>query len=244
MNEFRLEKECSIQLMYYNAEANLLDIRDVDLTFSMVTSAYSNDPLDLAEAQLKQNISFAKASSFVERCLHGSIIFDNVISTIGLTLENNLITVPDVTENTFVASLICKLNSIVDEDTTIHSIKMFDKYDKLKYTYKIEEKDTDYPLPKQTDWLGEYPYWETPWWYRDDITTYDKGATTEEEYKGWQKERKDGNVDKENRIWFEEIEKEVIKLYTEMKNEQETTSPKKGEVISIDFGNKNKQDNT
>ena len=55
MNEFRLEKECSIQLMYYNAEANLLDIRDVDLTFSMVTSSYSNDPADLAEAQLKQN---------------------------------------------------------------------------------------------------------------------------------------------------------------------------------------------
>ena len=33
---------------------------------------------------------------------------------------------------------------------------MFDKYDKLKYTYKIEEKDTEYP-PKQTEWLGEYP---------------------------------------------------------------------------------------
>ena len=118
---------------------------------------------------------------------------------------------------------------------------MFDKYDKLTYTYIIEDKDTLYPLPEQTDWLGDFPYWDTPWWYREDVTTYDRGANDEKEYLDWQLEKEENNIDKINLKYFEEIEEEVIKLYNEMKDETKgEDEPKKGELISVDFGNKNK----
>jgi len=243
MSKFTLEKTFPIQLLIYSPEGKSILIQNMDLTFDMLTREDSTDEDALMDAQIKQNVSFGKAMGWIEGYLNQSIMFENKIAEFGFDLNNNIVLLPDLTENTVCAAIHCKLNSIIEEDSYIARVVIYDRDDQVKYSYTADAED-DYPLPTLKEWLGPRSYWDIPWWYREDVTTYDKAASSAEEYTEWMKARLESGLDEKNMQMFNDIEEEVRSVFTsvlqESKPEEKMAKAEKapGEVIKIDFANK------
>lgn len=238
MSKFTLEKTFPIQLLIYSQEGKSILIQNVDLTFDMLTSVSAVDEDSIMNAQIKQNVSFGKAMGWIEGILNQSLMFEgNELDF--YDLNNNFVLLPDLTENTVCAAIHCKLNSIIEEDSYITKVTMYDKDDKVKYSYTADADD-DYPLPTLKEWLGDKTYWDIPWWYREDVTTYDKVAKTQEEYSDWIKQKTELNIDKKNMQMFNDIESEVENVFKSVmlelagkEIEEEKAVPKEGKVINL-----------
>jgi len=146
---------------------------------------------------------------------------------------------PDFLENTFCSALHCKLNTISGPNTHVEKLKVSNKSENIVYTLTSDDLNEDYGLPTINEWLGEFPYWNVAWWYRDDITTIDRAASTSEELKAWQKEKKEQKIDEKNYALFSDIEEDILRIYKEAYRNVDASA--KGELIEIDFQNRDKK---
>jgi len=84
-------------------------------------------------------------------------------------------------------------------------------------------------LPLDVEWCPELSFWDTPWWFRNDVVTFDKIAEDETSYSKW--------IDSNERA-------EIIGLSIEIFNEiekqftQEIKNIGLGEIIEVDFSKK------
>ena len=80
-------------------------------------------------------------------------------------------------------------------------------------------------MPVDNSWIGEFPFWELPWWQRYDSTTFDNTGKDSEEQKIVIKDREDKQVDRLTTLVFEEIDKNV---------EQTLGDRKSGEIVDLE----------
>lgn len=243
MRVFTLEKTVPLKLMFLDNELDLVDIKSFELTFTLETDGTPYE--DARAAQIDQNVSFSKLIYFLESVVDQSFVYikddAHVINRfLATNFNNNLIVVPDISENFFTLALHRKMNNIVAEHTIVERITLKDLDNKLTYEYFCNDKTEEIELPTNEEWMGELSYFEEPWWDRDDASTFDNYAEDQAEYDAWVKHKEDNDtVINPHNIVFDEIEKDLKKLFKQAFNKEDgNDEPQEAEVIEIDFANK------
>lgn len=240
MKSFTLEKTVPIKLIFVDQENNMLDLVNYDISFTMVTEADEGDSTSMLEAQLRQNISYTKILTFIEGILDNSVVYaaetESVYSNLS-EYNNNFLVLPALGESQLISALHCKLNVIAEPNTFVDSVVLKDTVANISYQYVITPDEGYSELPVTQEWVGEFPFWDTPWWYRYDISTMDNNAETQEQYQKWLDLKSVSKVDDMNTQTFREIEEQLTELFHEVKKTKPScTGP--GEIIEVDFAKK------
>lgn len=240
MKTLKMEKCIPVNMIALDAEGGYMDIALLELSYVISTDVVDPTEEILLQAQLDQNVGFAKINIFIENMLNNNILITaEGAKEMGEKIdifENNIVMLPDLTEVTLLAALYAKFNSITAENTSVKALSLRNVRDNVTYSYEIDEDDEvdNMELPTAKEWLGEYPYWENTWWERNDISTYDKAAETEEELNKWKKYAAESKIDELNKQTFEEIEEEVGAVFQRVVNSI-NKGQASGELIEVDF---------
>jgi len=239
-NKFTLQKTTPLKFILLDDIQKGFEIIEYNFSFSMYTGVSDISEESVLNAQKQQNVSFAKALTFIEGVLNKSIMYvmkDNQldVDVIFKGIENNFVALPDTSEQTICAMLHSKLNTITGPNTVIETVKLEDINENMMYEYSHNNEDAYMELPAINEWVTDMSYWQIPWWFRNDISTSDKLATSQEELEEWQS--KFDEVEKCNTETFKEIEIEILESWQKLDN-----SPP-GELIKVDFGKKKPEKN-
>lgn len=236
MKSFTLEKSTPLTLIVFDDDLNQICSQKYEINFTLMTEADEDDYETIRAAQIKQSISFAKCLVFLESILEHSVVITPTNNAYNLLISsdytNNVMVLPDPNESTLLAALHAKLNSIIDEASYVETVSLKDSSG-MNYRYSKTEDEDYAELPEQSDWIGELPYWEKSWWYRDDASTVDKCADNQEELDDWLKQAEEINLEEINRSVFTDIEQTVMENVDNDEN-------KEGMLIEVDFSNSKK----
>jgi len=140
--------------------------------------------------------------------------------------DNNVILSPDNGEASLGVMLHAKINTIT-KDNFVGGVEVIDNRTNTCYTYYDEENEYT-NLPSIQDMIIEngMAFHEQPWWFRDDISTYDGCAKDENEY----------NHYLENH--FEKVQEAVkqplIELEEKLKEAMAEGKKDSGEIIDLE----------
>lgn len=241
MKDISLEKTIPIKVMLFNSPGTRIEIKQFKVSFNMVTLMQEDQ--EHIHAELNQNISYSKVQFFLQEILNESVFCEKahseqVMQYLG-SYENNLVVLPDLDKGAIITALHRKLNSICTDNTQIFVVKLCDVDMDLTYTYTcmdLEDREFD-GLPSNEEWMGEFSYWDKPWWDRDDQLTWDRSAQNIEEWMERREKNFDG-TDIDPCAAFDEIESQMIDLFQEAMVQAGLAEPKEGEIIEVDFENK------
>ena len=195
------------------------------------------DSLDIESLSLEQNISYHRICHFLKYYVNNCLWYDQhscrTIESHFTTTDNVFLVTPDVNITYFTNCLFAKFNSICKPNITVCNIEVLDHDTNISYDYEDTEGEIPEFLPLQVDFMGPLSIYDTPWWERDDISTYDNFALDEDELISVRENLADKkdilNAD------FEMIESEVKH---QMSNAGMIEA---GEVVEVDFKHKKKK---
>ena len=195
------------------------------------------DSSDIESLSLEQNISYHRICHFLKYYVNNCLWYDQhscrTIESHFTTTDNVFLVTPDVNITYFTNCLFAKFNSICKPNITVCNIEVLDHDTNISYDYEDTEGEIPEFLPLQVDFMGPLSIYDTPWWERDDISTYDNFALDEDELISVRENLADKkdilNAD------FEMIESEVKH---QMSNAGMIEA---GEVVEVDFKHKKKK---
>ena len=230
MKSIDLTKTIPINLLLFTE--NALETLVVDFSFTLITEAETDSVADMSQARIDQNSSFTKIVTFCENVLNETVVFSvedcDIVDTWFAELQNNFMMLPNVSEMTMIAALHYKLNSIISESSLVTTITLNEKIQNLTFNYTFIDDGEGYTeLPSHSDWCPELSYWPEPWWCREDITTIDRVARSQEEYDNWVVGDKI-TVEKSSTDLFSSIDSQYEDMFSE-------SEPKDGDLIDVDF---------
>lgn len=236
MRKLTLEKTCPISVILLDKEVSRsIQILNLHISYSMFTLVNGTNNSEI-EAQVEQNTSYCKINMFLDTIVNNCTAVDindlSELDALTQMFDNPMMVMPTLNESTLLAVIHSKMNAISGDNTYIEKLKLKDMDEGVTYTYDTSEDELfEYPeLPEtQIEWLGEYPYWDTAWWGRNDISIYDNGAKDRDEYDAWVDAKKENNVDAENQDALKQIEKGIREAFNNAEPD------KKGELVEIDF---------
>lgn len=215
--------------MMSHVEQRQLLPRRLEISYQMFTESDDDDEDIMKDMSDAHNLSFLSVDLFMAMIDHSIVTdIDNLPIVDQWTddyFDNNVIVLPELIEGELLAALHRKLNVITHKSTVIPLVQIKDMDENLTFSLGLSDVDTRI-LPEQDEWLGEYPYWETAWWNRNDISTYDNFAETKREWTAWKKEQPR----------LDQIAQEPLRMLSKSINN--ITGP--GELIEIDFKEKSK----
>lgn len=238
MMTYAVEKTHSIKLSLFDVDVGFIEMKNYDITYNIITDIGGDNDIDLA--QDNQNKSFAKINAFIDSMIDQSLVLKNLYSPdddaarhAALSdFDNNIILLPVVHESVLLAAIHCKLNSIISTDTFVEKVMLKDTTTGIKYELNCDDDDpVYYELPPQSEWQGKLSYWDKPWWYRSDCSTFDRTASNEQEYKVWLEQKP--AVDIANQALF----RDIAEIVDELTREHGNNTPG-GEVVEVDFSKK------
>lgn len=228
-----LEQSEDIKITIFDPATRYIDSKKFTITYQMFSAPAKEDAF---KHSLYQNSAFLKINYFIKNVLDGSLAFTldqmDELAKYLAEYDNNFMVLPDLDDVTIMETLHRKFSAIVGEYSVISELSLYDHELNLKYNFYYDE-DCVYSLPEQEEWTGELGFWDTPWWDRYDILTFDNIAKSVEE--------RDAHVaDKETRQStvepFDEIDGDILELLKKVKEtvEGESDEVPKGELISLD----------
>lgn len=224
MKSLRLHKMVPIKLLLVNPESRYLEQKDYEIEFSIHTEGVEGD----SQGAISQNKGFQKISYMLEDIINNSIVYTpeqiHLMEKYFADYDNNFFVIPLIRETMIIECLHCKFNTLVDEHTYIDFISLKDKTFNLGYTY-LNDEHGDYDLPVDNSWIGEFPFWDKPWWERYDSTTFDNTGKDSIEQEIVIKDRKEKQVDSLTTMVFDEIDKNI---------ERSLGEPKSGEIVDLE----------
>ena len=238
MKDFLLEKTTPFRLIAFNEYSRQVEVLNYKFTFSMVTGAPSADPENIRDAQTQQSISFSKAIAFIEGVLDNSLFVttdmpDELQDMLFSLYENNILLLPECSEAFLMNALHSKLSAIVNENTLIERISLEDIDNGLKYTLVMDEHDYS-ELPDDTEWLGEFSLWDTAWWNRNDVSTFDRQYESAEELADTLEQIDLEEINELNTAILHEIEHSILGM---LKEAGDIPLPQ-GELVEVNFADK------
>jgi|TARA_R110001592_G_scaffold3160_3_gene17799 hypothetical protein len=223
MKSLRLHKTVPIKLLFVNPDARMLEQKDYEVDFSIHTEGVQGS----TAGAVSQNKGFQKIVYLLTEVINESIVYapDEIplMEKYFADYDNNFLVLPMVSETMLIECLHSKFNALLDEHTYTDFIGLKDNFAGLGYSY-INDEVTDYDLPVDNSWVGEFPFWDQPWWKRYDSTTFDNTGKDESEQQVVMSERQEQGVNKLITMVFDEIDENVEKMLGD---------PKSGEVIDI-----------
>ena len=201
-----------------------------DIKYTLRTEVLPNTSQEqLAE---QQNVSFCIVNFFIKDYLNNTVIYSSDqrswLEKFIPEFDNTLTILPQLTETMFLSSIHAKLNTLVLDNTVVEHIEIVDIAQDLSYNYFNDSFDYD-ELPEVEDWLGEFSFWKTPWYYRKDFSTFDNCAKDEEEYLSWM-------ANQEQQEAISQMEQAYIDMIADIKGEYQKTiveEPKEGKIIDF-----------
>ena len=238
MKDFLLEKTTPFRLLAFNEYSRQVEILNYKFTFSMVTGAPSADPDNIREAQTQQSISFSKAIAFIEGVLDNSLFVttdmpEELQDMLFSLYENNIMLLPECSEAMLMNALHSKLSAIINENTLIERISLEDIDNGLKYTLVMDEHDYS-ELPSDAEWMGEFSLWDTAWWNRTDVSTFDRQYESAEDLDKALEQIDMTEINELNTAILDEIEQSIVGM---LKDTGDIPLPQ-GEVVEVNFSNK------
>jgi len=231
MKSIFLTKKLPVNFILY--ENNTLEVFNSYITFSLQTEAENNSKAELEVAQKNQNISFSRISTFLDSIVNDSIVIerhDPALSQFS-SMINNIIMLPKVADMVLVSALHAKLNSIILPNSFVSQVTINDIREDMTFEYHAIDEDYD-ELPSNESWCPEFSYWDTPWWFREDIITYDSAASDISNYHEWLNSGEKDKIESFSVMLFDEINEQFDKLF----DSESRSEP--GMVIDVDFSQK------
>lgn len=230
MNELIVTKTIPVRCTVIDTDSKQIRSHTYEIKYGLKTEAQEGE--DYNTAYIHQNISFQIANAFLWDQLHQTIIYDfdgkEIAEKNFCEFDNNFMFLPSLSEATLISALHCKLNAIIHESSIVDVISLKDTVDDLDYNFV--NTDFEYPMLMDIkDWLGELSFWDKPWWYRRDFSTFDNVALNKEELDEWKETKCAESTERMQRA-ISDIEETVTG--------QMATSDDKGQLIEVDFAKK------
>ena len=191
-----------MRVMVLDHEMGVIQPQDYKITYTLNTLINPGAKNPLLEGQKAQNKSFSKINMLIEQILDNSILAtaDNTDTKMLEKYSNNFIILPDLTETTLIAALHCKFNHIINEGSAVNQVTLNETTENVTYTYLIDNFDesTWLDLPDTNEWLTELSCWESSWWFRHDISTFDRICEDQAELDAWKIVKEEEEVDAKN----------------------------------------------
>lgn len=223
MKSLRLHKTVPIKLLFVNPEARMLEQKDYEIDFSIHTEGVEG----ATAGAVSQNKGFQKIVYLLTDIINESIVYAPeqipLMEKYFADYDNNFLVLPMISETMLIECLHSKFNALLDENTYTDFIGLKDNFAGLGYSY-LNDETNDYDLPVDNSWVGEFPFWDRPWWERYDSTTFDNTGKDEIEQQVVMEDRQEKGVNKLITMVFDEIDENVEKMLGD---------PKSGEVIDI-----------
>jgi hypothetical protein len=223
MKSLRLHKTVPIKLLFVNADARMLEQKDYEVDFSIHTEGVEG----FTAGTVSQNKGFQKIIYLLTDIINESIVYapDQILlmEKYFADYDNNFLVLPMISETMLIECLHSKFNALLDEHTYTDFVGLKDNFANIGYSY-MNDDPNDYDLPVDNTWVGEFPFWDRPWWERYDSTTFDNTGIDEVEQQVVMEDRQEKGVNKLITMVFDEIDDNVEKMLGD---------PKSGEVIDI-----------
>ncbi len=208
---------------------DLYSIEPIPFKVSVELTATPGEPKPEAEEiNVQHSINFHKVTFFLESILNESFVvtpaFSDKLLKLFADFDNGLILSPDGGEASLGVMLHAKVNTIT-ECCSVGAIKIVDTRTDTCYTYYDEDNEYDV-LPSIKELVNNIPFHEQPWWFRNDISTYDGSAINEEEYNRYLEE----HFEKVQQAMKEPFLELDSKLRSAILGDQKST----GDVIDLD----------
>lgn len=166
---------------------DLFSLESIPYTINLEITASPDDPKpDQKDINISHSINFHKINFLFDTILNESFLVSKSTSEKLLNLfsefDNNVILSPDIGEASLGVMLHAKVSTIT-KNCFVGAVEIIDNRSKVCYTYYDDENAYEY-LPTITDMIvdGQIAFHELPWWFRNDISTYDGSARDEDEY--------------------------------------------------------------
>jgi hypothetical protein len=187
-----------------------------------------DEEFDQEKVLAAHNLSYELIDFFVTGVLNNSAVVD--VETIDIAdefisqyFENNIVVTPGFGEGMLIACLHTKLNTIIDDMSTVVTLSLHDDDGELSHILTIEDEGVNI-LPNHEDWMGEFPFWKTSWWNDTNSRTYDNYNVTKKDQTAWNRRKKKDKIDELLSVPFEIIKGNI---------EEQTAVEKDGEVIDL-----------
>jgi len=217
MKMIRLKQEKLVDLTIINSDSKFVGSKQYKLSYSI----YSSHPTDPVVAAKEQNKAFQKINYLIDDVIAGSIVYDfknkTLVDKFFADYENNFLTLEAVSEIQLLEALHCKFNTLCSEYTHVDSVEIIDTFTDLSYVYL--QDDEEYALPTINEFVGEYPFFDKPWWNRYDTTTFDNCADNEEALNDWLENFKTEEFDRMTVIMLQDIDDYIDETFKESKGE-------------------------
>tara|TARA_B110000858_G_scaffold198444_1_gene265114 strand:- start:4852 stop:5598 length:747 start_codon:yes stop_codon:yes gene_type:complete len=237
----KLKSECEVNIISVFGRDDGLEIDAIKsnryiIKFGMYAT-FDDTVEDVNDLSVEQNISYQRIQHFIKYYLHDSLWYDKfalrTIENHFASTDNVFVITPEVNITYLTNCLFAKFNAICKNHITVSNIGVVDLETGITYDYEDEEGEVPEFLPYQSEFMGDLSIYDTVWWERDDISTYDNYALDEQELILIRKnlaEQKDV-LDAD----FNMIEQEVRSQMS-----QAGFIPE-GEVVEVDFKTKQKK---
>lgn len=174
------------------------------------------------------SLNFHKMNFMLEAVFDNAIVFDpvgaNFVLKNFMDLDNPLVYVPSTGDACLNVVLHSKFNAIT-KHCYIGNVEIVDLRTKTSYTYTDDELNYEF-LPEMDTMIDGIKFNEIPWWFRDDISTYDGSAKDQEEYDNFMANH------------FEATQHHVTEPFEKIEEKVKTIlnpeSTKTGEIINLD----------
>jgi hypothetical protein len=221
-----IRKLIPISLVYYQHEQAMFIPRFFDIEFTLYSVPEDDTESGIMDASMHQLISYHKCMYFLENILDGSLVVDADGMALAKKLveddtDNNIVVIPSLTEQTILGAIQAKLYALCSGGTVIDRVTLSDVREKTTFDLFAEDGVIEGLLPESGRWLGNFPYWETPWWNRPDAVTFDNYAESMDEYEFWTSEENQELVAKDTTAEFLDIENAIRERHASLKTRAE-----------------------
>lgn len=183
-NYTKITKDIYLMKVLENTEDTMYSLDVIPYTINIEFTLVPEDNFKDSDVSFYHSLNYHKMNFMLEAVFDNSLVFDphgaNFVLKNCMDLDNPLMFVPNTGDAALNIVLHAKFKSIT-KHCYIGNVELIDLRTKTSYTYTDDELDYDF-LPSMDTMIDGIMFNEIPWWFRDDISTYDGSAKDQDEY--------------------------------------------------------------
>lgn len=227
-NYTTITKDIYLIKVLSSTEDTMFSLDVIPYTINIEFTLLPEDEFKEKEVSFYHSLNYHKMNFMLEAVFDNALVFDpsgaKFVLKNCIDVDNPLVYVPSTGDACLNVILHSKFNAIT-EHCYIGNVKIIDLRTKTSYTYTDDELNYEY-LPSMDSMIDGIKFNEIPWWFRDDISTYDGSAKDQEEYDNFMENH------------FENTQHHVTEPFIKIEEKVRTIlnpeSKDTGEIINLD----------
>ena len=227
-NYTKITKDIYLIKVLSSTEDNMYSLDVIPYTINIEFTLLPEDDFKENDVSFYHSLNYHKMNFMLEAVFDNALVFDpggaDFVLKNCMDVDNPLVYVPSTGDACLNIVLHSKFNAIT-EHCYIGNVEIIDLRTKTSYTYTDDELNYEY-LPSMDSMIDGIKFNEIPWWFRDDISTYDGSAKDQEEYDNFMENH------------FENTQHHVtepfIKIQEKVRTILNPESKDTGEIINLD----------